>query len=170
MPRAQRVFAIIGIVAIFGLMQFARPPRNNPRTVASQTIFAQTSMPAGVKSYLGSVCRDCHSHDTVWRFYSNFAPVLWLQAADVWAGRFQMDLSRWGAFTTAQKEDRLKGICNQVREGKMPLSYYKPLHPDTWHLSKTLVDHLCEWTEAERKKLGGMAEEEGFEPPSESPH
>jgi len=156
MQRARKVFFVIGIVAVglFGLMQFARTPHDNPRTIPSQTIFAETSMPPDVKAYIGSACRDCHTHDTVWRFYSNFAPVLWLQSADVWAGRFHMDLSRWSQYTPAQKDDRLKGICDLVRKGKMPLWYYKPLHPDTWFPSGTLIDHLCAWTEAERKKLG----------------
>jgi hypothetical protein len=142
---------------LFGLMQAARPPHHNPKTVPSETIFAQTSMPADVKAYLGSACRDCHTNDTVWRFYSRIAPVLWLQSADVWAGRFHVDFSRWDRFTPAQKDDRLKGICDMVRQGKMPLWYYKPLHPDTWFPPKGIAAHVCAWTAAERKKLGVAA-------------
>jgi hypothetical protein len=152
--RAQKTFVVIGAVSVACLAgsQFVRPPHGNPRFDPTQTIEAQTAMPPQVATVLERGCRDCHSDTTVWRWYANIAPVMWLQAADVWAGRAHMNLSEWGRYTPAQKVDRLQGMCRLVRKGEMPLWYYEPLHPAAW-LSSADKDLLCDWTSEEAQRL-----------------
>src|SRR3984957_3077392 len=40
-------------------------------------------------------CFDCHSNETVWRWYSNVAPVSWLVQRDVNGGRTHLNFSEW---------------------------------------------------------------------------
>jgi hypothetical protein len=152
-----RLLKWIGIFAIPVLivMQFMTPNKVNRKVDPSQTIEAVTQMTQpfpDVAAILERSCKDCHSEKTVWRWYSNIAPVSWLQMADVGMARDLMNFSRWSDYTRAQQEDRLKGMCEEVRSGDMPLWYYKPLHPSGW-LSSGDVNRLCEWTDAERKRL-----------------
>ncbi len=146
-------------IVLFVAMQFARPARVNRQIVESQTVEAVTQMPNDVASILERSCGDCHSEKTSWRWYSNIAPVSWLQMADVGMARDAMNFSRWSDFTPAQQKDRLKNIYENVRSGDMPLWYFKPLHPSSW-LSSSDVDRICEWTEVERQRLAQAQEQQ----------
>ena len=139
-------------IALFVAMQFVRPDRVNRRVDEPQTLEAVAPVPADVAATLKRSCGDCHSEKTVWRWYSNVAPVSWLQMADVGMARDLMNFSRWSGYTRAQQEDRLKDVCEEVRSGDMPPWYYKPLHPDGW-VSSGDVNRICEWSQKERERL-----------------
>jgi hypothetical protein len=99
-----------------------------------------------------AACRDCHTEQTVWPWYSRVAPMHWLTTADVYAGREHMNLSRWGRYRTGEQIAKLNAICDMVRKGKMPLWYYRPLNPST-SLSRDDVAELCAWTDAQMLDL-----------------
>jgi hypothetical protein len=145
---------IFGALALVGLVlcQFMGPEKHNQRVSAVKTIEMQTAMPANVAGILHRACNDCHSQQTVWRWYAGIAPFSWLQIADVDAGRAHLDFSNWTNFTLAQKEDRLKGMCKLTRDGEMPLWYYKPMHPAGW-LSDSDRQTVCTWTDGMLAKL-----------------
>ena len=146
---------VIGVLAIAGfvLMQVIRPEQYNPSIDPAQTIETQTHMPADVANILNRACRDCHTDATVWKWYGNIAPFSWLLIADVNSGRVHMDFSQWSKLSEAQHEDRLKGICDEVQSGGMPLWYYRPLHPEA-RLSDVDKQKLCDWT---KMALAGTA-------------
>lgn len=145
---------VVGGLAIIGLLiaQFMGPEKHNMRVDPSKDVVAQTAMPDNVAAIVHRACYDCHSQKTQWRWYAAVAPFSWLQIADVDAGRAHLDFSNWTNMTEAQKEDRLKGMCKLVRDGDMPLWYYKPLHPAAW-LSSTDRETLCTWTDSMLAKL-----------------
>src|SRR5262249_38794214 len=120
--KTERGFAILGILSLAGLalMQLARIERHNARIDQSDTIEVRTRMPEQIAGILHRVCRDCHTEQTVWPWYSNFAPTLWLMAADVNAGRERMNLSRWGRYRVGEQIARLNGICEMVQKNKCP--------------------------------------------------
>ena len=70
-------------------------------------------------------CKDCHSHETVWPWYSHVAPVSWLVQYDVHEGRSHFDVSAWG-----REHNEGDEAAEMVREGEMPLWYYLPAHPE----------------------------------------
>jgi len=142
----------VSSLVLFVAMQFARPARIHRRITESQTIAAVTRMPADVATVLQRSCGNCHSEDTHWRWYSNVAPVSWLQMADVGMARDVMNFSRWSNYTPAQQADRLRNIRDEVRSGDMPPWYYKPLHPGGW-LSKDEVTRICTWAQTEQQRL-----------------
>ncbi len=72
-------------------------------------------------------CFDCHSHETVWPWYSNFAPVSWLIQRDVDEGREHFNVSMWGAQKKNEGDDAVK----EVKEGKMPPWFYLIPNPST---------------------------------------
>jgi len=145
---------VVGALAILGfiLAQVMGPEKNNGRINPAKTIEANTGMPDNVAAILHRACNDCHSQQTTWRWYAAVAPFSWLQIADVDAGRAHLDFSNWTNFTEAQKEDRLKGMCKLVRDGEMPLWYYKPLHPAAW-LSDADRQTICTWSDSMLAKL-----------------
>jgi hypothetical protein len=77
------------------------------------------------------VCKNCHSNETEWPWYSSVAPFSWLVQYDVDRGRSHFNVSEWG------RKERNKGdeAAEEVREGEMPPWYYLPTHPEA-RLSK----------------------------------
>ena len=86
-------------------------------------------------------CRDCHSNETVWPWYTHIAPASWLAQFDVEHGREKFNVSEWGRPGKNEGDE----AAEEVRKGKMPPFFYIPLHPEA-KLSETerqeLVDGL----------------------------
>jgi hypothetical protein len=156
--KAERGFAILGGMSLAGLalMQFLRIDRQDTRIDETDKIEVETRIPAQIANILHRACRDCRTEQTVWPWYSNVAPMHWLMVADVNAGREHMNLSNWGRYRPGEQIARLTAICDMVRKGKMPLWYYRPLHPSA-SLSSNDVAQLCAWTDSQNTLLLGGA-------------
>ena len=135
------------------LAQFIRPVRTNPPIDPSKTLEAHLRVTPEAESILKRSCNDCHSNATVWPWYSNLAPASWLVVRDVREGQRHMNLSTWPASDPAREGRLLNNICREVTTGDMPLWFYLPMHPNA-RLSQTDVKTLCDWTAAERVRMG----------------
>ena len=101
----------------------------------------------------GRACKNCHSNETVWPWYSSVAPASWLAQVDVSFGRKAFNVSEWGRTTGENEGDKAAG---EVREGKMPPFFYLPAHPE----AKLSADEKAEMVKGlaatfGEKKIGG---------------
>ncbi|HEV7763746.1 MAG TPA: heme-binding domain-containing protein [Thermoanaerobaculia bacterium] len=151
MKRVMKWFAIVLVVAVVG-MQFVRPSRANPPVDESRTIFASGKVPADVHAILDRSCSDCHSHKTVWPWYSHVAPISFLVADDVEHGRKDLNFSTWGDYTPKRAEHKLEEICEHVGDGEMPPRNYLFTHREA-ALSAADRSRLCEWASAWRAEI-----------------
>jgi hypothetical protein len=71
-------------------------------------------------------CRNCHSNETVWPWYSRIAPSSWLVQQHVDGGRKNLNVSEWG-----RKKNKGNEAAAEVREGEMPPLLYTLTNPDT---------------------------------------
>lgn len=71
-------------------------------------------------------CANCHSHKTVYPWYSDIAPFSWLVQRDVEEGREHFNVSAW----EAQKKNEGNEAAKEVKEGSMPPWFYLPTHPE----------------------------------------
>lgn len=155
MKRAVRWGAAI-IVILFAAAQFVPAARENPQSDPSKGIWNQASLTPEVAALLRRSCADCHSNETQWPWYSRVAPVSWLLANHINEGRSHFNLSEWGPAGSAKQEDILEEMCEEVSSGAMPLRSYTWMHRHS-KLSPAETRTLCEWTEAERRRLKGAA-------------
>ena len=81
-----------------------------------------------VKVVLQAVCYDCHSHETVWPWYSRIAPVSWLIAKDVHQGREKLNFSVWDDYNTQEQVKNMQKSLQEVAKGEMPPWFYSPSH------------------------------------------
>ncbi|MEP6707394.1 MAG: heme-binding domain-containing protein [Pyrinomonadaceae bacterium] len=146
---------VIVLACLFIIIQIRRPARTNPPVDQSQTIEAHTEITPQVASILARSCNDCHSNKTVWPWYTNVAPVSWFVIDHVNEGRSNLSLSEWGRNDQRRQGKKLEQMCDEVKDGAMPLSSYTPLHPGS-KLSAEDVKTLCDWTEAERARLAAQ--------------
>lgn len=112
---------LLGLVAAFVLIQlvpYGRAHSNPPVTATPAWSDPDT------KALFARACADCHSHATVWPWYSNVAPVSWLLTRHVEEGRSKFNASVPGFGREARE------AAEQVESGRMPDRSYLPLHPE----------------------------------------
>ena len=142
----------LGVATVFLLLatQFIPLNRSNPSVDPSQTIYAPLPVPAEVKDVFERSCKNCHSDETAWPWYSYVAPVSWVVAHDVHQARKMMNLSEWGSYSAKRKEDRLAEICEQVTNGDMPDRKYAIFHRGA-RLTPEEREAVCQWTDDSRQ-------------------
>ncbi len=133
--------AAVVFVVVFAAAQFVRPGRVNPPTDASRAIHAHRAAANGLAAVVDRACRDCHSNQTVWPWYTQVAPVSWLMAYGVAKGRQAVNFSEWAAYSPEQQRLLLSVSCDDVTTGKMP-GPYTMLRPET-RLSARDVETIC---------------------------
>ncbi|MEI7695295.1 MAG: heme-binding domain-containing protein [Chlorobium sp.] len=114
---------LAGAVILFAAIQlipYGRDHKNPPVTGEPQWDSPRT------KELFNRSCKDCHSNNTVWPWYSSIAPASWLTQVDVSFGRDAFNVSEWGR----PEENEGDKAAREVREGKMPAFIYLPAHPD----------------------------------------
>jgi Haem-binding domain len=134
--------AIAGAVAI----QFVRPARTNPVTVPARTLAAHVPVTSEAAVVLDRACRDCHSHDTRWPWYSHVAPISWLVVDHVNHARRHVNFSDWAQYSREDAERLLKNTCAFARKETMPLPSYLWMHREA-RLSDADVAALCDWAD-----------------------
>ena len=116
------------LVAALVVAQFIPLQKTNPRVDPSKAIYATLPVPPQVQNVFERSCKDCHSNETVWPWYSHVAPVSWMIVHDVNEGRGDLNLSEWGAYTAKRKDQKLKEICDDLTNGEMPDRVYALVH------------------------------------------
>ena len=146
MTRRLRVASGALAAALVGMQAF-RTDRTNP------PVERDVAAPAGVEALLRRACYNCHSHETVWPWYSHVAPVSWLVAHDVSEGRRELNFSTWTAYPAAKKVRKLRKSAEEVTKRKMPPWYYALVHPEA-RLADAEREMLRTWSAEEIRRLG----------------
>jgi len=147
MKRWQRIaLGTVGIVLAGA--QLVRPERTNPSTDPSRMLSARHAVPESVAQILDRACRDCHSNETEWPWYSHVAPVSWFVIDHVNHGRSHFNYSDWARYSPQEARNLLKDTCQLARESAMPLASYALMHRSA-KLSQADVETLCSWAAVE---------------------
>ena len=144
---------LVFVIVVAGI-QFVRPDRTNPPVDPARSLSATATVPAEVASVLRRSCYDCHSSETRWPWYSATVPMGWSVADHVTEGRSHVNFSEWGAYPPKKRVGILEKMCDEVREGGMPLKQYLWLHRDA-RLSEADWKSVCDWSMDEADRLGG---------------
>ena len=135
--------ACVSVAVAVGI-QFVRRARTNPATDTSRTLFARTQVPPLTAEVLQRACRDCHSNDTRWPWYSHVAPLSWFVIDHVNHGRSHFTYSDWAKYDPPEAQRLIKKSCELSRTAEMPLPSYLRLHTDA-RLTARDVEALCAW-------------------------
>ena len=101
-------------------------------------------VPPDAAVILDRSCRDCHSNETRWPWYSHVAPASWLVIDHVNHGRSHLNISEWGNYDRPRQVELLKNSCELARKGAMPMPSYLVMHRAA-RLSPADVGTLCDW-------------------------
>jgi len=146
---AIRIAAFVFVLAFAGV-QFVRPARTNPPINPGSSLVSR--VPPNVSAILDRSCRDCHSNETRWPWYSNIAPFSWALVSHVSQGRENFNYSEWATYDEDDQDKYLGSICDLTKKGRMPLPSYLLIHRDA-KLSAADVAALCAWSDKMRDTL-----------------
>ncbi len=142
-PKGLKTIVLVLVVVLL-LAQLIRIDKSNPPV---RSDLANGS----AKPILQRACYNCHSNETVWPWYSNFAPVSWLVGRDVKEGRSHVNFSEWGTYDSGTRSHKLRAIEEEIRGGDMPPWYYSLVHSAS-RLSAAERNQILAWA-AETIKL-----------------
>jgi hypothetical protein len=137
---------LITAASVMVAIQFVRPARTNPSSDPSGALAARVQLPAEVAAVLDRSCRDCHSNDTRWPWYTNVAPVSWWVIDHVNHGRSHFNFSEWGKYDAEEQQKLLKQSCELTRKGEMPLPSYLWMHKAA--MAAKEIDELCTFVQS----------------------
>jgi hypothetical protein len=116
--RNRILLGLLGVFVLIQLIPFGHQHTNPPAVQEPIWDSPQTG-------YLARrACFDCHSNETVWPWYSNVAPVSWLNQRDVNDGRSHLNFSEWN-----KPQKHAGHAVKEIQSGDMPLWFYLPMHP-----------------------------------------
>jgi hypothetical protein len=148
-PRIARWALICFLVGFIGA-QFVRPDRTNPPVNPAASLTAKT--PPQVTAILDRSCRDCHSSETRWPWYTNVSPMSWFVANHIHHGRDHFNYSEWATYPSDDQDKFLGAMCDLVKRERMPLPSYLLIHREAV-LSPADVTTLCTWSDKMRDTL-----------------
>lgn len=121
-PRPVRtaLVVLVGLFLAIQLVPYGRDHGNPPVTGTPEWDSPRT------RELFFTTCKDCHSHETEWPWYSFVAPMSWLVQHDVDEGREHFNVSAWGQ----QEENEGDEAAEMLRDGEMPPWFYLPAHPE----------------------------------------
>jgi hypothetical protein len=146
MKKGARVslIVIVSLLVIFGVIQFI------PVTLSNPPVESDIQAPPEVKAILKTSCYDCHSHETVWPWYSKVAPVSWLLASDASEARSKLDFSTWGKYRPEKQVSLIDDSLDEMKEGGMPPWYYTIKHTQA-KLSPDKIKIIEAWAQGYTK-------------------
>jgi hypothetical protein len=142
MSRPMVKFSGLALIIIFVAAQFFQPDKANPPAVAAADFEAVAKPHPEVATIVKRACRDCHSNNTTWPWYSKISPVSWAVAGHVKEGRARLNFSEWNLLGPEMSRLRLKEACAEIKSGGMPLWEYRLIHSEA-RLTNADIEAFC---------------------------
>lgn len=132
------IYTLIALVIVLFVINSIPVEMTNP------PITEDMKAPSNVKKILRESCYDCHSNETTWYWYAEYAPVSWLVAHDVNEGREYLNFSTWDKYSKSEKKELMNESLETIREGEMPMKIYELMHPEA-KIDKEKLNILETW-------------------------
>lgn len=145
------------LLAVLAIQLF-QPARTNPPIDPQREVHAFVPADTAAAAVIQRSCNDCHSHLTVWPWYSHVAPASWLVVSDVNRGRKAMNFSDWAAYRPEKQQKQLTEICKEVSEGEMPAFSYTLVHRNA-KLSQADIAAVCRWAQFASRRDAAIEQE-----------
>ena len=133
-------------------MQFFRPEKNLGNLETEKDFLQVSMVPDTLASVFLNSCYNCHSNNTRYPWYNNVSPLSWYLNKHILDGKEHLNFSSWGTLDKAQKISKLDEICEECKNGAMPLKSYVLVHRDE-KLSPDEIEAICEWAESEAMNI-----------------
>lgn len=135
------------VVVVLLALQVRRPNYDLAATSPDLAMEAQLHPSPQIQHMLQQSCYSCHSAQAEIPWYGHVWPTSHLLQNDVRRGRARLDFSNWTNLSPEMSRIRLLDACRMMRESKMPVWYYRPIHPGS-SPKPAEVDAFCSWAQS----------------------
>ena len=142
---------LIAIIALLIIIQLFRIDKTNPPIEIAKDFITITNPPADIAKMIKTSCYDCHSHESVYPWYSNIAPVSWFLKGHINEAREHVNFSEWANYPLDKVKRKLDACSEDIEKGDMPLGSYTMIHTNA-KLNAEQSKKLSDWFENESKK------------------
>ncbi len=132
-------------------LQFISIDKTNPPINAEQDMITILTPPVELATTIRKSCYDCHSHHTVYPWYTSIAPFSFWIKDHIEHGRRHLNFSIWGTYDQERAHHKLEECFEEVQEGHMPLPSYLWIH-DEAKLSPEIQETLATWFKSQMSK------------------
>ena len=135
---------IIAVILIIVIIQLIPSDRSNPAVNTNKEFMTLMKPPSNIQKILRDSCYDCHSHETIYPWYSNIAPISWLINEHVRNGRRHLNFSLWEDYKETKKDVKIEECIEMIKSGEMPMKGYVIFHNNA-DLTLTEKKELINW-------------------------
>lgn len=146
MKKVIKIVLVIALIALI-MIQFVRPVKNNGGYESVAVFEKETKVSPRTASILKQQCYDCHSDQTQYPWYAEFAPASFWLEDHISHGKGHLNFSAWESYSVKKKEHKLEEVIEMVEEGEMPLESFTWIHGDLPEEDKQL---LLQWAALSR--------------------
>ncbi len=128
----RKFFKTLGWLLLIALVviQFFHPNKNISGGEQPNALAKLHAVPDDVNVILKKACKDCHSNNTVYPWYSKIQPVDWWLNDHVVDGKKHFNLDELGARPAWLRYHKLEETIEQVKKSEMPIDSYTWTHKD----------------------------------------
>lgn len=135
---------ILLIIVFLGVAQFFKIDKVNEEVHSSHDFLSVVNPPKTVANLIKNQCYDCHSDETKYPWYSDYAPVSWWLKSNINGAREELNFSKWGLISEKQKTAKLQACYEALEEGEMPVALYILMHDEAQFSDEEALE-LKEW-------------------------
>lgn len=146
----KKILLALGVILI--IIQFIKPEKNIALGAQPNAISTKYTVPDTVNQLLSVACKDCHSNNTVYPWYSNIQPVAWWLDDHVKEGKRKFNLDEFTTYTLKRQDHKLEELIESQEDHWMPLDSYTWIHRDA-ALTDAQRKVLVDWANATRKQI-----------------
>ena len=136
------------ILALIIISQFFQPKKNQSGFNQELDFFSFVNAPEKLKEKIIVSCYDCHSNNTNYPWYGRITPVSYWISFHVIKGKDELNFSEWAEVKLKRKKRKLRYICEEMQDRKMPLKSYILMHKEA-ACTQEEIDEICDWIETE---------------------
>ena len=143
---------LLALLAVFVVIQFIRPAKNQAPGLSSTDITTKYAVPANVHAVLKRSCFDCHSNNTDYPWYNNIQPVAWWLNEHINEGKDELNFAEFATYSPKKARHKLEKVAEAVTDGWMPLNSYLWIHQDA-KLNPEEAKLLADWAKGLRSQI-----------------
>jgi hypothetical protein len=143
------------LLVAFIIIQFFPIDKTNPAPTPGMDFLRIKNTSPEIAKIINNSCYDCHSNETKYPWYSNFAPASWFLQNHIKEGRKHLNFSTFAMYEPKIQAHKLQECIEMLEKKEMPLESYFIGHQEaklTDEQRKILIDYFKrEKKETERK-------------------
>lgn len=144
-------YLLVFLILFLSVGQLLKIDKENPPVQSSLDFLANEAPPASIAKMIKNQCYDCHSFETKYPDYTDYAPISWWVKSNINGARDYLNFSEWKLLSATEKQEKLAECAEVIQEGEMPVLVYVWMHDEAQY-SDDETQNLVNWFTSKAKQ------------------